>query len=204
MNPKSKQILTVALIALLAVFAAWGWMRKPAATNGSVATNFSSGLPAGEPATAYTPPSRYAPAQNSNALAPVNDADRYAQPVSANGTYSYATNANPGPCVSSAVYAPAESVPYYARRGYVRTVRPRNVGYDSGSADRVATRYSEPVHYYKERSKKKSALIVAGGAGTGAAIGALAGGGKGAGIGALAGGAGGFIYDRLTHRQRVP
>ncbi len=59
------------------------------------------------------------------------------------------------------------------------------------------TTYSEPVRRH-HRSTEKSALIVAGSAGTGAAIGAIAGGGKGAGIGALAGGAAGFIYDRLT------
>lgn len=56
--------------------------------------------------------------------------------------------------------------------------------------------YGEPVSHH--RSTAKSALIVAGSAGTGAAVGALAGGGKGAGIGALAGGAAGLVYDRLT------
>lgn len=62
----------------------------------------------------------------------------------------------------------------------------------------VHTQYvsTEPVRHH--RSTRNSALIVAGSAGTGAAIGALAGGGKGAGIGALAGGLGGLVYDRLT------
>jgi hypothetical protein len=54
----------------------------------------------------------------------------------------------------------------------------------------------------KSRSTAKSAAIVAGSAGTGAAIGALAGGGKGAAIGAISGGAGGFVYDRLTRNPR--
>ncbi|MBL8211974.1 MAG: hypothetical protein JNK87_14755 [Bryobacterales bacterium] len=51
------------------------------------------------------------------------------------------------------------------------------------------------------RSTKKSVAIVAGSAGAGAAIGAVAGGGKGAAIGALSGGAAGFIYDRLTAKR---
>ena len=67
----------------------------------------------------------------------------------------------------------------------------------------VVTRRYRSRYVVKRRSKKKSAAIVAGSAAGGAAIGALAGGGKGAAIGALAGGAGGFIYDRKTHKKVV-
>jgi len=42
---------------------------------------------------------------------------------------------------------------------------------------------------------------VAGSAGAGAAIGAIAGGGKGAAIGAASGGTAGFIYDRVTAKK---
>ena len=56
---------------------------------------------------------------------------------------------------------------------------------------------------YRVRSKKKSAAIIAGSAGTGAAIGALAGGGKGAAIGAITGGAAGVIYDQHTRKKRI-
>ena len=61
----------------------------------------------------------------------------------------------------------------------------------------VRDAYGEPVRRHR-RTNDESALIVAGSAGTGAAIGAIAGGGKGAAIGAISGGAAGFIYDRLT------
>lgn len=53
----------------------------------------------------------------------------------------------------------------------------------------------------RQRPFSHSVAIVAGSAGAGAAIGALAGHGKGAAIGALSGGAAGLIYDRLTHNR---
>jgi len=56
--------------------------------------------------------------------------------------------------------------------------------------------YGEPVR--QKRSTGKSVMIVAGSAGAGAAIGALAGGKKGAAIGAISGGVAGLVYDRMT------
>ena len=64
----------------------------------------------------------------------------------------------------------------------MRTVRPRVIEEGSGV-------YEKRGGVRRGRSTGKSIAIVAGSAGVGAAIGALAGGGKGAAIGAVAGGA---------------
>ena len=62
---------------------------------------------------------------------------------------------------------------------------------------------NQPAVAKKERSTARSAALIVGAAAAGAAIGAAAGGGKGAAIGAVTGGAGGYVYDRMTHRHGV-
>lgn len=105
---------------------------------------------------------------------------------------------NTGPQMNAsdnATPAPSQEQP-------VLRTRPRPARYSSPA--RPAANYSqtdpygEPVAVRHERPFNQSAMIVAGSAGTGAAIGAIAGGGKGAAIGAISGGVAGFIYDRLT------
>lgn len=137
----------------------------------------------------------------------VNQPITYAPPNYAQPNYAQPT-ANPqdpgaydnGVAYQGGVYYPdAQYEPYIHRPIVVRRAEePPPPAYVEESRPREYRGYRE-IHH--GRSTKKSVAIVAGSAGVGAAIGALAGGGKGAGIGALAGGAGGFVYDRLTHNR---
>lgn len=83
--------------------------------------------------------------------------------------------------------APAEVVPVSTRAA--RPVRTSQVV------------YQEPVRVKKNRSVKKSAVIIGSSAAVGAGVGALSGGKKGALIGAAIGGGGAAIWDQITRRR---
>lgn len=174
----TRNIIILGVMVLLAGIAAWGWMRQPS-TPGPYANSLNP---------AY---GQLAPGQLSYDSSGRLIAANPNLPPAVEGAYEAE------PCVTPAAFN-VTPAPMYASRAYVRTVRPRTVVVDGGPE---TVRYVERRPVRQQRSTKKSAAIVAGSAGAGAAIGAIAGGGKGAALGALTGGVAGFVYDRLTHKR---
>lgn len=184
LTSKAKQALIISGTSALALVAVAGWTRTP--------------QPVGM--NAFNTPGAYSTMQPSPVNAPVeNDANGcalYGQPSAyAQNAASAPANAAPANCVTPVGDQPvAYAPPAYDAPGVTQTAGPRVEGstYVARDRDHVVRR---------KRSTGKSVAIVAGSAGAGAAIGALAGGGKGAAIGGLTGGTAGFIYDRLTQNR---
>lgn len=99
------------------------------------------------------------------------------------------------PVLRSSAPTPQPAVTEPEKPSAGRVVLPSDVRDNSTEAGYEAP---APVTARRHRSTGQSVAIVAGSAGTGAAIGAIAKGGKGAAVGALVGGVAGLVYDRLT------
>lgn len=191
MTPKMKSAIMIAGFALLAVLAVAGWTRSPGVPNAG-ATNFAG--PGVYTAVNPADPNRATYGQPAYGQQPMQGQPAYATPVQSAGYAPVPVNCVE-PAYNTAAYAPDG----YAYPRYRTYNRPRVVRTNYVDRERVVER--DVVRSRRGRSTGKSVAIVAGSAGAGAAIGALAGGGKGAAIGGLTGGAAGFIYDRLTHNK---
>ena len=131
-------------------------------------------------------------------------------PAAYTGTFTPAPGST-GPCVDQGLNqppAPGEAPPPEAQPAFADRSGVREVRAQPAMAERAATDQPAPAPApqrratRKHRSTARSAAIVAGTAGVGAAIGGIAAGGKGAALGALSGGGAGFVYDRLTVNRR--
>lgn len=197
MTPRLKTGVLAGTIALLGIAAIAGWTREPRMPVAS-ASDLTSPTVYGN--TAASAPNSYpnSYANNTNAAQNPHPPDQYSKSSAPAYTSAYPETQPPTQnCVEPAQYQTATYAPAYSG-GVVYRNRPR---YVRQYVERTTYVPNRRYVYHRGRSTKKSALIVLGSAGTGAAIGALAGGGTGAGIGALSGGATGFGYDRLTHNH---
>lgn len=129
--------------------------------------------------------------------------------VVSNRNEASANSQTPAPTPAIVVSAPEVTVPgylgpLYDAQGRIVAVSAerKTSNFQPNHPPSPASVSNQAVASRKGRSTGKSVAIVAGSAGAGAAIGALAGGGKGAAIGAASGGTAGFIYDRMTAKPK--
>ena len=162
-----------AVVAAIAVLSAAGCSREPAAAYTGAGSTWDTSA-------AVVPANLAGSTPATQAIYSDQQTEPYADAPSGNG------------CAQPVAYG--YTTPSYATRYGVRMVRPRVI-------EVQAPVYEERRTSRRGRSTGRSVAIVAGSAGVGAAIGAIAGGGKGAAIGAIAGGSGGFVYDRMTHNR---
>jgi len=117
-----------------------------------------------------------------------------------NASGSYSSNRYVGSDQQDGYYSSNHRPVYVRQNAPDRVVVEQQPPQETVNENRGSNRIYRTERHHG-RSTGKSVAIVAGSAGAGAAIGAIAGGGKGAAIGAVSGGGAGFIYDRLTHNH---
>ncbi|MFN7944052.1 MAG: glycine zipper domain-containing protein [Blastocatellia bacterium] len=101
--------------------------------------------------------------------------------------------------------APAEVATPVATRPRVVNPQARNESRTVSHSPSENDRYEPRVEQKRGMSKTmKNAIVIGGGAATGAVIGGIAGGKKGAAIGAIVGGGGGALYSWIRHKQHKP
>ena len=174
MGPRLKMGIIGGAFATVAILAVVGWARTPPPE------------PPYQAGVGYSSPANAAQGQMDGATGGPGAQTAYGETPPAN----YPEPAAVTPCAQQVQYENAP--PAYVDRHGVRMVRAR-------TSEPPPVVHEQQRVVRRGRSTGTSVAIVAGSAGVGAAIGALAGGGKGAAIGALAGG--GFAYDRLTHNR---
>lgn len=139
---------------------------------------------------------------NSKILVAVGIVLAFVMGTMAAGFYTNSSNAFNAPETATQISRPVTTTTGTHVRPVTSVPRTHFVEPRSTSTPAVTTSTNAPrVEAPKKRSWQKSAVIVGGSAGAGAAIGAVSGGKKGAAIGAVSGGVAGLVYDMVTRNK---